>query len=130
MKRSILAVLISALLIGCGGSSSTPTPNVSGTWQFSALSQAFNTTVTGTLIMQQSGSALSGAAGLSGSPCATTAALKGTLNGSTLNFTLTEGSQAVTFQGNVSGTTMAGIYFAPSGGCTAGDTGTWSATQQ
>jgi hypothetical protein len=129
VKRTVFAVLLSAILVGCGGSSS-PTINLSGTWQLSAQSQTFNTAVTGTAIIQQSGSTLSGTVGLTGSPCASTAALKGSLSGSTMIFTLTEGSQAVNFQGNVSGTTISGTYAAPVGGCTNGDTGTWSATQQ
>jgi len=129
MKSCVLAVLLSALLVNCGGSSSTTT-NVAGTWQLSLQSQTFNTAVTGTAIIQQSGSTLSGTAGLTGAPCATTAALKGSVSGSTVTFTLTEGSQAVSFQGNVNGTTITGTYAAPTGGCTAGDTGTWSATKQ
>jgi hypothetical protein len=130
MKSCVLAVLLSAILISCGGGSSSNTLNVSGTWQLSIQSQTFNTAVTGTVVIQQSGTTLSGTAGLAGSPCAGTAALKGSVSGSTMTFTLTEGSQAVSFQGNVSGTTATGTYAAPTGGCTAGDTGTWSATKQ
>lgn len=66
-----------------------------------------------------------------GTPCARAAALTGAVNGTTFNFQLQEGSQAVSFTGTVAsnGASAAGSYTAPSGGCTNGDAGTWTASK-
>jgi hypothetical protein len=135
MKIAI-ALLVSALLMvtlaGCGGLSlqSPVVLNLSGTWQFVIHSNSGTTaTANGTLV--QNGTSLTGQLALSGAPCATTAAFTGAISGTTLNFQLQEGNQAVLFSGSVSvnGTSASGKYAAPSGGCTNGDMGTWAATK-
>ncbi len=104
--------------------------NLSGTWQFVIHSNS-GTTATGTGTLTQNGTSLTGQLALSGAPCATTAAFTGAISGTTLNFQLQEGNQPVVFTGSVSvnGTSGSGHYAASSGGCTNGDTGTWSATK-
>jgi hypothetical protein len=105
---------------------------LSGTWEFTGHSSTYGLTSTGTATIQQIGVSISGQVTLSGTPCASTAALSGTVSGNAVDFQLQEGLQAVSFTGTiaVSGTSMSGTYSAPSGGCTNGDTGTWTATKK
>ncbi len=134
--RTSIVLLVTALLLatitGCGGLSlqSPVILNLSGTWQFVIHSNS-GTTATGSGTLVQNGTSLSGQLALSGAPCATTAAFTGEISGTTLHFQLQEGSQAVLFSGSVSvnGTSGSGNYAAPSGGCTNGDMGTWTATK-
>jgi hypothetical protein len=127
-----LLILTAMCLLSCGGGggSSTPTStaSIAGTWQVAAHSNSFNFNVTGTATIQQSGSTLSGSVVMSGTPCASTAALSGSVSGNSVTFQLQEGTQTVTFTGTVSGNTMSGTYSGPAGGCSNGDQGTWSAT--
>jgi len=134
--KSIMAVaaLVLMLVSGCNNNlNQTGSVNLTGNWTISAQSTVFNgLVVSGTGTLQQSGSNVSGNFTLSGTPCATAVALSGTLNGTTFTFQLAEGSaQTVNFTGTVAtnGTSASGTYTAPSGGCTNGDTGNWSATK-
>lgn len=135
--RISIALLITTLLLGalagCGGVTfqSPVTLNLSGTWQFAIHSNKTGTTVTGTGALQQNGSALSGQLTLSGTPCATVAAFTGSVNGTNLSFQLQEGTQPVAFSGTVgiNAVSASGNYTAPSGGCTNGDAGTWTASK-
>lgn len=134
MKQTYCLVLL-ALCLGCGSGngSSSPSGTMAGNWNFSAKSSMFGITVSGTGQLQQTVSGgVSGTINLSGTPCATTASLSGTLNGQNLSFGLEEGEQTVNFTGTVNSSFNAasGNYGAPAGGCTNGDTGTWTATKQ
>lgn len=131
MRFITIALLVS--LLGCGGGSlSSAPPTVNGTWQLVGKSSVFNVTVTGTGTLAQSGKSVTGTLTLSGTPCATTAPLSGTISNNAFTFQVTEGTQPVSFTGtlNSSFTSASGTYAAPTGGCTAGDSGTWSATKQ
>ena len=98
--RIAIALLVTALLMatlaGCGGLSlqSPVVLNMSGTWQFVIHSKS-GTTATATGALVQNGSSLSGQLTLSGAPCAASAAFTGAISGTTLNFQLQEGTQAV-----------------------------------
>jgi len=107
-----------------------PGASLTGTWQITGKSTAFGLTFTGTGTVQQTGSSVTGQITLSGSPCASTAALSGSISGTTVTVQLLEGSQTVNFTGaaNSGLTSISGTYTAPSGGCTNGDYGTWTAT--
>jgi hypothetical protein len=134
MKRTLEGAALGLLLIflsacGGGGNSSRSTPvNVAGNWQFTGNSTRFGYAFAAAGQINQSGSSVSGTLSLSGSPCAQTADFSGTLNGTSLSATVDEGGQNVSFNGTVSadGNSASGNYTAPSGGCTNGDTGTWS----
>jgi hypothetical protein len=135
MKLTAVVLTVAILaLVGCGGSSTQQALaplNLTGNWQFSAHSN-LGLTFTGAAALQQTGSSVTGQVTLSGDPCALSAALVGTVTGSAFNFQLQEGSQSVAFTGTISGsgTGVSGTYSAPSGGCTQGDIGTWSAIKQ
>jgi hypothetical protein len=133
VKKTIGIMLLCGCLAGCGSGNggSSSNINVSGDWQFTGHSTLFGITDTGDATLQQSGNSVTGTVTLSGTPCATTATLSGSISGTTVTFQLEEGDQAVNFTGtsNSAGTSMSGNYTAPSGGCTNGDYGTWSATK-
>jgi len=135
MRWGVVALGLSllTLLISCGGGSNTPSSRtLTGTWSVTVTSQAFNASGTATIQLQQNGNSVTGSASLTGTPCATSAPLTGTISGSDLSFQLSENGQVVTLTGTVNSslTSMSGTYSAPSGGCTNGDFGTWSATKQ
>jgi hypothetical protein len=132
-----IALFCLAVLLGCGGYSGggmtgmTSTPSVAGNWQFTGRSTVSSMTFTGTGALQQNGSTVTGTITLNGSPCAMTAPLSGTVMGTTFTFQLQEGSQPVNFNGTLNSTygSASGNYTSPSGGCTNGDMGTWTATR-
>lgn len=130
MKEILAIVLISVFCVGCGSSKNTSS-NLTGNWQITANSTAFGLTATGSGALQQNGSAITGQITLSGTPCATSATLSGTSSGTAVTLQLQEGSQPVNLTGttNPGFTSMSGGYTAPSGGCTNGDFGTWTATK-
>lgn len=106
---------------------------MTGTWNFTANSQTFNLTYVGTATLQQNGNAVSGQTTLSGSPCATSASISGTVSGNNLTMQLNENGELVNFNGTIdsgfasaSGSFNAAMPF----GCTDGDVGTWTATKQ
>ncbi len=133
MKKILGIIFLCGCLAACGsGSNNSSAPiNVSGDWQITGHSTPFDVTDTGTATISQSGSSVTGTVTLSGTPCATTATVSGSLSGTAFTFQLEEGDQAVNFTGTVNsaGTSASGNYTAPSGGCTNGDYGTWSATK-
>ena len=111
-----------------GSTSSTP-GNMAGGWQFTGQSSIFGIEFSATGQVAQVGSNISGQLALSGTPCATSATFNGTVSGSGgLSINLNENGQVVVFSGTLSsdGNSASGTYSAPSGGCTNGDTGTWS----
>lgn len=138
----LLAAVLSALVSGCGGSSSPTTKTSAATGaaatRVAATSKAssnqsggvsgkwsgqYGGAYSGTFKLHwiQSGSNLSGAIKLSAP--ANTLAIHGTLNGGTIKFG-TVGSVAITYTGTVSGSSMSGSYNTPAGG------GSWSADQR
>jgi len=134
MKNILGIMLLCACIARCGSSSSSgssPNMNVSGDWQFTGHSTLFDLTDTGSAVLQQSGNSVTGTVTLSGTPCATSATVSGSLSGTAFTFQLEEGNQAVNFTGTVNSASnsASGNYTAPSGGCTNGDYGTWSATK-
>jgi hypothetical protein len=120
-----------AVLSGCGGGngsggSSAPL-SMAGSWQFTAKS-SFGQTASAVGTIAQNGENLSGQFTLSGTPCATSATMAGTISGSNLNIGLNENNQIVSFVGVLAadGNSASGTYSAPAGGCTNGDVGSWS----
>jgi hypothetical protein len=130
VKKILGVTLLCVCLAGCGSGTSS-SGSLSGNWQFTAHSSASGETFTGSAPIQQSGSSITGTVTLSGSPCATSATLSGSISGTTVTFQLELGDQPVNFTGTANSnlTSMSGNYTAPSGGCTNGDYGTWSATK-
>ena len=129
---AVVTFFTAALVSGCGGGSMQALPpgtvNMTGNWQFIAQSTTLGLTVIGSGALQQNGTSLSGLLTLSrDNHCAHTAALAGTVNGTTLNFQLEEGPQTVSFTGTVTsdGASASGNYTV-SGGCANGDFGTWT----
>jgi streptogramin lyase/single-stranded DNA-binding protein len=102
-----------------------------GNWQITSSSSVYGIVSTATGWITQSGNNLSGTMTLSGTPCATSGALTGTLSGNSLSLDLNENGQHVILTGTLAanGNSASGTYAAPEGGCTAGDRGTWSGTR-
>lgn len=132
-------LLLCGCLAGCGSAT-----NLTGNWQFTLKSSANGSTYTGTAsIMQSSGPIdsegaggmermVSGTLNFANDPCATATPLSGTISGSNVIFTATEGGQpVVSFTGSVNAafTAMSGNYTAPGGGCNSGDFGSWAASK-
>jgi len=107
------------------------TINVSGNWQFSAKSTNHALQYSATGPVTQSGNNIAGYLTISGNPCRASATFSGTLSGNTVTMTEDVSAQSVVFTGTVSadGSSVTGSYTAPTGGCTRGDTGTWSGTR-
>lgn len=106
--------------------------DISGHWQMVATSDVYGLHVPldGVLSMAP-GDRISGTLSVSGSPCATTAVITGTVASGRIAADLQEGQQSVAFVGTVSndGSSASGTYTSPVGGCTAGDRGTWSGSR-
>ena len=98
-----------------------------GNWMFAAKSTVYGFQSSASGLLTQNGNSISGQLSLSGTPCAVSGAVTGTVSGTALSMTLNEGGQLVTFTGTVSAdsTSASGTYAAPPGGCTNGDYGTW-----
>ncbi len=111
-----------------GGNSSGSTINVAGNWQFTANSTVFGFTSTASGQINQNGSALSGTLALSGTPCAESANLTGSLSGNKITATLDENGQNTMYTGTVAadGNSGSGTYQSPAGGCTDSDAGTFT----
>lgn len=135
--KMVGVLLLCGCFAGCGSSS----PNLSGNWQFTIKSSADGKTYTGTASITQSGfvnslgsgleRTVTGSVNLANDPCATAASLSGTISGSNVLLTITEGSQPVSLAGSVNAafTAMSGSYTAALGGCTSGDFGSWAASK-
>jgi len=98
--------------------------DISGHWQMVATSDVYGLHVPldGVLSMAP-GDRISGTLSVSGSPCATTAVITGTVASGRIAADLQEGQQSVAFVGTVSndGSSASGTYTSPVGGCTAVD---------
>jgi hypothetical protein len=137
MKSKYAPFLFIVILAGCGGGGGGQSgsiynpPSMAGTWKFTGTSKVFNLTFTGIGVIQQTGGSLSGELALTGTPCAATATLTGTANGTILNFQIEESQEAVGFVGTASAdfSSASGTYNAQAGGCTNGDNGTWTGTK-
>ena len=136
MQR-IAAVLLGASLCA------QATPDINGDWQLTAHSTVFGLTFTASGYITQTANQITGYLTISGSPCVPItniggswytpqSAFSGTVSSAgVLNATLDENGQLVSFSGTVSadGNSVSGTYMAPSGGCTNGDRGTWTAAR-
>ena len=141
MIKMLGVLFLCGCLAGCGSSSAA---NLTGNWQFTLKSSASGNTYTGMAsITQSSGPVDSSGAGslermvtgtmnLASDPCAMAAPLSGTISGSRVILTATDGGQPVlSLTGNVNAafTAMSGNYTAPVGGCNSGDFGSWAASK-
>jgi len=136
LQLAAVLSVVTAISVGCGGSSSSTstkkstastassqsstaaaTGALSGTWSghYSGASQG-----TFTLTWRQSGARLTGTIKIS-TPSATYP-ISGTVNGSAIRFGTLGGGQ-ITYTGSVSGSTMSGSYQAGRGG------GSWNASK-
>lgn len=134
VKRLAIAIPTALILFlfGCGsGNNSSSVVNIAGNWSFTGNSTKFGDQFTATGAIVQTGSSVSGALTLEDDPCATTASFSGSVSGSNLSVQLNEGGQEVSYTGTITdnGSAAGGTYTAPAGGCTGGDTGTWSGTR-
>lgn len=151
------ALLLAMGMIGCGGNHTEgrfgnprKLPGLSGTWNFTATSQTMSQKFQGTASIAQTNYAVQGTVNLLFDYCAPTATISGVLTPtdpfdsssltsySPVNLTLQENvtggdaPQQVNLTGSASadGSQMSGTYTAPAGGCTAGDTGVWTAAKR
>jgi hypothetical protein len=134
-------LLLCGGLAGCASSATNSTASLTGNWQFTFKSSANGGTYTGTASITQGGfvnslgsgteDTVTGTVTFANATCATVAPLSGTISGSKVIFTVTEATESVTLTGsvNASFTAMSGNYATPSGGCTSGDFGSWSASK-
>lgn len=125
--------LSTALVLGCGRSSSSPnnpsapSQNVSGAWVGTWLS-ARGTGGSVTSQLTQTGSLLTGSASVTGSPCNSSGSVSGTISGTSITIGVAfPGSQQANFSGvvNSTATSMSGQY-SVAGGLCSGDAGTWN----
>jgi hypothetical protein len=128
--KMLIVVVVSLFVVGCGSSvtGSSGAINMAGSWNFATSSVRGTTTGIGAL--SQTGSSVSGTLALSGA-CASTGPFAATLSGTSITAVLSENGQAVNLTGTVatSGSSASGNYTSAAGGCTNGDTGTWTATR-
>jgi hypothetical protein len=103
-----------------------------GYWTFTAQSSVYGFQSGASGQLTQNGNNISGQLSLTGTPCAVSATVNGTVSGSALSMNLNENGQVVMFTGTVSSDndSASGTYVAPSGGCTNGDSGTWAEERQ
>jgi hypothetical protein len=121
-------VIALAFILGCGSSSPK---TVNGPWQFTLTSSATpGLSFTGATTLTPSGTGISGTVSFSNNPCSTSGLLAGGISGQNVFFQITEGNQVLSLTGTVDSafTAMSGTYTASDGGCTNGDTGSWTAT--
>ncbi len=141
MIKMLGVLLLCGCLAGCGSSSETT--NLTGNWQFTLKSSLSGNTYTGTASITQSSGPpeslgagsqermLTGTMNFANDPCATAAPLSGSISGSNVILTATEGGQPLSLTGNVNAasTAMSGDYAGSYGGCTNGDFGSWAASK-
>jgi len=126
-----LLISLALTLVACGSGSSLSLQTVDGAWNFELTSSALGgASYTGSVILAQSGSKVTGTMTLTNAPCATSAPLTGTVSGSDVSFQVTEGGQVVTLNGAINSvfSSMSGSYTAAPGGCLNGDHGSWAAS--
>jgi len=114
--------VLASLLLGCGGgSSSGVSVNLTGSWSGSWRS---STGQTGSLTasFSQSGATFSGPATIYNSNCFGYEYATGTLSGSNVEIGIS--SNAIVFNGSVSGSTISGTYYVYATACSS-DAGTF-----
>jgi hypothetical protein len=127
-KLVLFAVL--CFCVGCGtenGGSSSGQINIAGNWHFTFTSSRGPIgNASGSLT--QSGGVFGGTLTLTGGVCASSGTIGGSIIGNNIGATLSENGQAVNLTGTVAsnGQSASGTYTAAAGGCTNGDSGTWS----
>jgi len=109
----------------------TQAGGLGGNWTFVARSTLFGFQSGASGLLTQNGNTISGQLSLTGTPCASSAIVTGTITGTSISMALNENGQTVIFTGTLSadGDSASGTYVAPPGGCTNGDYGTWSGTK-
>jgi hypothetical protein len=127
----LMTVFCAGCFTSCAGNSSSA-PDLTGTWSFTVVSQAFGATASATAQLTQSGNSVTGTVSLNGTPCATSAPVTGTVSGTNVSFLVDENGQAASLTGTANSkfSMISGTYTTPNGGCTNGDFGTWSGTKQ
>jgi hypothetical protein len=134
-EKMLGVLLLCGCLAGCGSA-----PSLTGNWQFTLKSSVNGNTYTGTASIQQTSGTVgseggsdpvSGTVNLSNAPCGTAAPLSGTISGSSVVLTITEGGHPISLTGSVNAafTAMSGDYTESYGGCTNGDFGSWAASK-
>ena len=126
MKKlvSVITILtLSIFLVSCGGGSSSSgvSVNLTGSWSGSWRSSRGQTGSL-TASLSQSGATFSGPATLYNSNCFGHEYATGTLSGSTVKIGIS--SNAIIFNGSVSGSTISGNYYVYTTAC-SGDAGTF-----
>ena len=133
MRASYLSGIACLCFVSaCGGGREPSSLNMNGRWSFSATpAVAFPVNETAMGQLTQNGNSVTGIFALTQFPCAASATLTGTVTGTMLSLQFNENGQSVVFTGKVNSkfTFASGRYFAPSGGCTNGETGMWFATK-
>jgi hypothetical protein len=115
---------------GGGPGAGAPTFDATGKWQITTKSQSGATGGAVATIQRNSDGSLSGGLSDIEPPCATSATLTVIVNNNKIQMTADENGQGVSFTGAATATgALSGTYTSPTGGCTNGDTGTWTATR-
>lgn len=141
MRVGLLMALLTAMLafLACGNNAMTssgsgsgtgpgaPTFNATGKWQITMQSQS-GTNGGAVATIQQNNGSITGSLSSIEPPCAASASFTGAINLNKISFAVNESGQTVTFTGATTGTgTLSGTYTSAAGGCTNGDSGTWTA---
>ena len=126
MKKlvSVIAIVtLSIFLVSCGGGSSSSgvSVNLTGSWSGSWRSSTGQTGAL-TASFTQSGATFSGPATIYNSNCFGYEYATGTLSGSNVQIGIS--SNAIIFNGSVSGSTISGTYYVYATAC-SGDAGTF-----
>ena len=112
-----------------GGGGSSDAPDVAGNWRGTWTDSDGNS---GDIVLsiEQSGTSLTGNAAVNGSECISTGTISGTISDTTLNVTITSGTDRASFRAPYSENTsdINGTFDFEAGAC-AGDTGSFSMTQ-
>jgi hypothetical protein len=113
-------------MMGGGGPTTTPSPNIAGNWSFSTTSTASGSPLTISGSINESTSSVSAALHIDGSACfdhLTTMSLTGNLTGFDLSLTsMSVGGQVITINGGITNNGLTGTY-SINGGCASGDQG-------
>ena len=130
-KRICMVVALFCLgaLGSCGGGNSGGSViNIAGNWQVAANSTVFGFTYYRCRTDQSKWVSTIRHLALSGTPCADSANLTGSLSGNKITATLDENGQNTMYTGTVAadGNSSSGTYQSPAGGCTNSDAGTFT----
>jgi hypothetical protein len=134
LLMGILALLAcgnSSMSSGSGGGPGGPMFDARGNWQITTQSQSGASGGAAASFQQNlTNGTLTGSLSSIQPPCASSATLMGSINQNKIQFAAMENGQAVNFMGTTTATGgMSGTYTSAAGGCTNGDSGTWSAAR-